>query len=73
LPNLLTRQSNIASRHPRLLVPDVWVSGIGRRNTSKTKKDSGRACLSGRQAGMTELRHLIAESELFSAVLIEIL
>ncbi len=43
---LLTRQYNISSRHPRL-------SGIGRRNTSETKKDSG-------QAGMTKLRHLIA-------------
>ena len=43
---LLTRQYNIASRHPRL-------SGIGRLNTSKTRKDSGRA-------GMTKLNYLIA-------------
>jgi predicted NUDIX family NTP pyrophosphohydrolase len=43
---LLTRQQNIASRHPRL-------SGIGRRNKLKLKKDSG-------QAGMTELGYLLA-------------
>ncbi|MBI5846547.1 MAG: hypothetical protein HZB31_01085 [Nitrospirae bacterium] len=46
LHQLLTRQYIIASRHPRL-------SGIGRRNTAKTKKDSGRA-------GMTRLNYLIA-------------
>jgi hypothetical protein len=45
-PKLLTRQQNIASRHPRL-------SGIGRRNKLNSKKDSG-------QAGMTELGYLIA-------------
>lgn len=50
---LLNRQSNIASRHPRSLVPNVRGSGIGRRNTSGTKKDSGRA-------EMTPLRYLIA-------------
>jgi len=33
---LLTRQQNIASRHPRL-------SGIGRRNKLNSKKDSGQA------------------------------
>jgi len=43
---LLTRQQNIASRHPRL-------SGIGRCNKLNSKKDSG-------QAGMTELGYLIA-------------
>src|SRR4030042_2176873 len=43
---LLTRQQNIASRHPRL-------SGIGQRNTPKAKKDSG-------QAGMTKFKYLIA-------------
>ena len=43
---LLTRQQNIASRHPRL-------SGIGRRNKLNLKKDSG-------QAGMTELGYLLA-------------
>jgi len=42
---LLTRQQNIASRHPRL-------SGIGQRNTPKAKKDSG-------QAGMTKFKYLI--------------
>jgi hypothetical protein len=44
---LLTRQQNIASRHPRL-------SGIGRRNKLNSKKDSG-------QAGMTKLGYLLAE------------
>jgi hypothetical protein len=46
LLEILTRQQNIASRHPRL-------SGIGRHNKLNSKKDSG-------QAGMTELGYLLA-------------
>ncbi len=44
---IIHRQTNIISRHPRL-------SGIGRQNRRKTKKDSG-------QAGMTKLQYSIAE------------
>ena len=50
---LLTRQYNIASCHPRLIMSYVWVSVIGRHNTSETKKDSS-------VRGMTKLRYLIA-------------
>jgi len=43
---LVTRQQNIASRHPRL-------SGIGQRNKLNSKKDSGQVRrTSGGQAGM---------------------
>jgi hypothetical protein len=42
---VIIRQQNLISRHPRL-------SGIGRLNTPKTKKDSG-------QAGMTIFEYLI--------------
>jgi hypothetical protein len=52
---LLTRQLNIASRHPRL-------SGIGRRNKLNLKKDSG-------QAGMTELGYLLAGVIITASVL----
>jgi hypothetical protein len=44
--HLLTRQQNVASRHPRQ-------SGIGQRNKLNSKKDSVKA-------GMTELEYLIA-------------
>jgi hypothetical protein len=57
LCDLLTRQQNIASRHPRL-------KGIGRRNKLNSKKDSGQVrCgspIGVAPTGMTKLGHLIA-------------